>query len=362
MNLFRLAPLLLFPCAISAQIDTRATLETRALYQNLLEIGRDHLLFGHQDDLAYGIGWWAEDKRSDVRDVCGDYPAVYGWDLGDIQESANLDEVDFVRMKGWIREARTRGGINTISMHLDNPVTGGNAWDNTEAVASILPGGAFHEAYLETLNCIGAFLNDLRTDDGILIPIILRPYHEASQSWPWWGTVSCTREEFVELWTMTVRHFRDTLGLHHLLYAFSPQDVTTSAEYFSRYPGDEWVDILGLDFYSLTRPKQIEILGRTLHMLGKEAVGRGKICALTETGMEAIPIENWWTEYLYNAINFSEDSRRTAWALVWRNANPKHYFAPWPGEKSAPDFVVFHDKADVWFESDLPDMYVLPSR
>lgn len=361
MTLFRLIPLLLCPCAAFAQIDPLATDATRALFQNLIEVGRDHLLFGHQDDPAYGVDWWSVDGRSDVKEVSGDFPAVYGWDVADIHEPANLDGVNFEKMKVWIREAHARGGINTVSMHLDNPVTGGTAWDNTEAVSSILPGGSMHEDYLDTLNRIGVFLAGLRTEDGDFIPVILRPYHEPSQTWPWWGTDSCTRAEYIELWTMTVRHFRDTLGLHHLLYAFSPQDVTTSADYFDRYPGDEWVDVLGLDYYSLTTPEQAEILGRTLGMLGREAVNRGKVSALTETGVDTIPMGNWWTECLYKAFDTSEDSRRTAWALVWRNANPTHYHAPWPDHPSAPDFVSFHQKPDVWFEGDLPDMYGLPS-
>ena len=55
----------------------------------------------------------------------GAYPAVYGWDVGDIHRDRNLDRVSFRRMKSWIREADVRGGINTISMHLDNPVPAG---------------------------------------------------------------------------------------------------------------------------------------------------------------------------------------------------------------------------------------------
>ena len=65
-------------------VDTLATAETIALFKNLQQISQTGVLFGHQDDLAYGVGWWAEPSRSDVKEVCGDYPAVYGWDLGDI--------------------------------------------------------------------------------------------------------------------------------------------------------------------------------------------------------------------------------------------------------------------------------------
>ena len=41
-------------------------------------------MFGHQDDLAYGVGWKYIPGKSDIKEVTGDYPAVYGWELGRI--------------------------------------------------------------------------------------------------------------------------------------------------------------------------------------------------------------------------------------------------------------------------------------
>ncbi|MDX1676122.1 MAG: hypothetical protein R3314_15105, partial [Longimicrobiales bacterium] len=52
-------------------VDDRATPATRALFHELRRVAPDHVLFGHQDDLAYGVEWWAESGRSDVRDVTG---------------------------------------------------------------------------------------------------------------------------------------------------------------------------------------------------------------------------------------------------------------------------------------------------
>src|SRR5690606_41441732 len=65
--------------------DPDATAETRALFANLKHLSADHVLFGHQDDLAYGVTWKREKNRSDVHDVTGAYPAVYGWELGDLE-------------------------------------------------------------------------------------------------------------------------------------------------------------------------------------------------------------------------------------------------------------------------------------
>ena len=338
-------------------VDSLATPETVALFTNLKTVARTGLLFGHQDDLAYGVGWKATPGRSDVKEVCGDYPAVYGWDLGDIHKEANLDGVYFEAMKRWIREVYSRGGINTISMHLDNPVSGGSAWDNSAAVKYILPGQSHHAGYLQTLDKIAAFLKDLKAPDGTFIPVILRPYHEHNHSWPWWGSSACTPAEYSALWQMTVQYLRDTKGLHHLLYAISPQEVDSEAQYLARYPGDAWVDILGMDYYLLTTKGRIDDLGKALAMMAEMAQARGKLSALTEVGWENVPVSDYWTGYLLPAVMYNTQSKMTAWALVWRNASASHYWAPYVGQVSATDFSLFHLNPFTLFEKDLPAMY-----
>src|SRR5215211_3739957 len=145
-------------------IDAKATAETRALFFNLRRLARKHVLFGHQDDLAYGYDWVAQPGRSDVRESSGSYPAVYGWEVSGLETSSpkNIDGVDFERMRGWIAEGYRRGGVITISWHLDNPLTGRNAWDTTSAVAAVLPGGARHEQFKGSLDRVATFLGSLR--------------------------------------------------------------------------------------------------------------------------------------------------------------------------------------------------------
>ena len=338
-------------------VDSLATPETVALFNNLKSLAQTNLLFGHQDDLAYGVGWWAAPGRSDVKEVCGDYPAVYGWDLGDIHKQTNLDGVYFDAMKQWIRQVYERGGINTISMHLDNPYTGGSAWDNSAAVKYILPGQSHHAAYLKTLDQIAAFLKDLKSSSGTAIPIVLRPYHEHNHNWPWWGAGACTVPEYNALWKMTVGYLRDTRGVHNLLYAISPQEVNTIDQYLARYPGDEWVDILGMDYYLLTSKGRIDDLGKSLAMMAELAEARGKISALTEVGWQNVPVSDYWTGYLLPAVMYNAQSKKTTWALVWRNASESQYWAPYVGQISATDFSLFHLHPFTFFEKDLPAMY-----
>src|SRR4051812_34732206 len=144
--------------------DSLATPETVALFLNLRQLAREHVLFGHQDDLAYGYDWVAEPGRSDVKEVSGSYPAVYGWELSGLEtgKAKNIDGVDFNQMRGWIAEGYRRGGVITVSWHMDNPVTGGNAWDTTSAIAQLLPGGPRHAQFTRSLDRLAAFLGSLR--------------------------------------------------------------------------------------------------------------------------------------------------------------------------------------------------------
>ena len=108
--------------------DTLATAETKALYKNLYQLIGKNILFGHQDDPCYGVGWKYVSGRSDIRDITGEYPAVYGFDLGRIElgSAYNLDSVPFEKTRQFIREAYERGGVITLSWHLNNPLTGWN--------------------------------------------------------------------------------------------------------------------------------------------------------------------------------------------------------------------------------------------
>src|SRR5690606_6288382 len=102
--------------------DNKASAETQKLFGNWFRLKDEKILFGHQDALAYGYGWKYEDNRSDIKDITGEHPALYGWDIGGIEHGSqvNIDSVPFSKMKDFIRAAYDRGGVNTISWHLDN--------------------------------------------------------------------------------------------------------------------------------------------------------------------------------------------------------------------------------------------------
>ena len=210
---------------------TGRTERTENLLASLhLIAGKGNYMFGHQDDTAYGIGWVGDENRSDVQSVCGDKPAVIGFDLGHIElgDSVNLDGVPFSRIRKEILLHFERGGMITISWHLDNPLSGGTSWVagslkelETHTVESVLEGGEQHEKFLGWLDRVADFMNSLETPCGVRVPVVFRPWHEHVGSWFWWGQNRCTAEQYKALWKLTVNRFKEK-GVANVLYAYSP--------------------------------------------------------------------------------------------------------------------------------------------
>jgi len=343
-------------------VDRNATKETVALYRNLKKILPKGIMFGHQDDLAYGVGWQYEAGRSDIKDVTGDYPAVYGFELGrlELDHPVNLDSVPFDRMRSFIKEAYQRGGVVTLSWHLNNPLTGKTAWDPAPGtMASVLPGGGKAGLYKSWLDKVATFLQSLKGKNGEAIPVIFRPFHELNGSWFWWGKNHATPDEIKQLYQFTVTYLRDTKKLHNLLYAFNTDRFASREEYLERYPGDEWVDVIGFDIYQrgdgeTANQQFVTDLDNMLGTLESIAWVRGKIPALTEFGYNAVPDSKWWTNVLWKALQH----HRISYALGWRNAGLKangqaEYYVPYKNEKSAADFVTFFKEQQTLFQKDI---------
>ena len=309
-----------------------------ALLQRLRSLRTNGIMFGHQDDPFYGLGWKWDRGRSDVLAVAGDYPAVMGFELGGIEvgDAKSLDSVPFVRIREELLAHVRRGGIATISWHPRNPLTGGTAWDNKNAntVRSILPGGDQHQKFQTWMLRLSCFLRSLKDEQGRPVPFIFRPWHENSGGWFWWGKGLCSAEEYKALW----RCLQDRLladGLTNIVWSWSP-NYGLKADDLDSYPGDDRVDIIGLDAYQQSKDEQsfIRTLNKDLATLCEFAKGSDRLVALTECGYQNLPDPTWWTRVLKPQI----EKFPLSYFLVWRNADHRQYFAPAPSTKDAPDF------------------------
>lgn len=358
-----------FSCKAVAQdelpADKNATKQTANLYRNLKKLTAKGFMFGHQDDLAYGVGWKYEKGKSDVKEVTGDYPAVYGWDLGNIESADNnnnnIDGVPFGKMKQFIKEGYERGGVITISWHARSPFGyPKGAWDTTHGtVASVLPGGANNELYKEWLDRVAAFFLSLKGSKGELIPILFRPYHELTGNWFWWCKNACSEDEFKTLWRFVVYYLKEVKKVHNLIYVYNVADFDTKEDFLQRYPGDDVVDMISFDSYQYNDPSKddwfVKTIDKRLTIMEEIATEKNKIAAIAETGYEAIPYATWWTNVLLKAIG----NHKISYVLVWRNhgynesMKKMHYYAPYKGQASEEDFRKFYSMDNTLFEKDV---------
>ncbi|MFE3036044.1 glycosyl hydrolase [Streptomyces canus] len=352
-------------------VDDKATPATRALFAYLKRQQGKGILFGHQHDLTYGFTFTTPDgKASDTRAAVGDYPAVFGWDTlildGDERPGVEggTEAENIAALSRCIRQGDARGGINTLSAHMPNFVTGENFYDTTGRVVSqILPGGAKHAAFNAFLDRVAKAVKGARRPDGTAIPVVLRPFHENNGAWFWWGAGHTSSAEFIELFRYTVEYLRDTRGVHNLLYAYSPNSSFGGdpTGYLKTYPGDRFVDILGYDSYDegVGPTPWLDGVVKDLAMVVRLANERGKVPAFTEFGEGGTEVRDlhWFTQ-LSQAIQAEPLARRMTYMLTWANfGGTKRAYVPYPGHALLPDFVAYHQDPYTLFAADLQGVY-----
>ena len=106
-----------------------------------------------------------------------------------------------------------------------------------------------------------------------------------------------------------------------------------------------------IDTYQFDRNAYLAGMDRALSIIDSIGKAHNKVIAVTETGYEGIPDAKWWTGTLLPAL----EKYPLAYVLVWRNAREKvtHYYAPYPGQTSAEDFVEFYNNPKTLFAADV---------
>ncbi len=357
-------------------VDANATKETVALFYNLKRLAKTKTAIGQQD--AFNSFYQDAGGDSDIKKNTGYDPAVFGSDFMFITDKNNNNQADnwFYQQEQKIisdvKAAYAKGIINTFSWHLREPnkedsfyAADMTAEQKAAAFKSILPGGANNEWYKKKLDKIASVILNLKGSNGELIPVIFRPFHEFDGSWFWWGASFCTPEEYKQAFQFTVDYLKNTKGVHNILYAFSPDNsYTTEANYLSRYPGDKYVDIIGMDNYG-----DFNNQGQTgsdkanakLKILSDYAKAKVKIAALTETGYRVASttpaITDWFSTLLYNAL--TKNDIQISYVMFWNN-NKDGYYVPTGSVSNAVDFKTYSSKTKSALLNTLPKMYEMP--
>lgn len=324
--------------------DKEATSSLEEYYSVLVKRMNQGIMLGHQDALAYGSMWYGEIGRSDVKSVCGDYPAVVGWDLGKVEKKAilNVDSVSFANIKKYVLDMYQMNGVSTFNWSVDSPIQDSTA--TSGSIASVLPGNPNHNIYIGYLDELANFFLELKNEKGDYIPVIFRPFNDPETTSHWWNTRENSVEDYRSLWCMTVDYLRNTKKIHHVLYAYSLYSPESASDFADFYPGDTYVDIIGVNLYldleqDMDGTQYKKNLNRSLQSASDFAEKHNKITALTETGLKGVKLSNFFSSIVSPVIS----KYKISYILFGRNAwnIEDYYHIPIPGHPASEDFDVF---------------------
>ncbi len=260
--------------------DPKATREARALMAFLVSHYGDKTLSGQYD---------GEDSEY-IRQNTGQLPSIRGGDLMDYSPSRTAFGAKSNASEQLIEAAR-RGQIVTLSWHWNAPAHLINAtYQNASGKTIEAPWhrGFYTDAstfdlraalanpnsndYKLILRDIDAIAVQLKKFSDARVPVLWRPLHEAQGGWFWWGAKG--PDSFKTLWRLVFNRLTRTHNLHNLIW------VNSSGEDEKWYPGDDCVDVVGIDAYPTDGS---DALSATWEALSRDFGGR-KLLALTEFG------------------------------------------------------------------------------
>ncbi|MDK2827456.1 MAG: mannan endo,4-beta-mannosidase [Clostridium butyricum] len=340
-------------------VDFNATKSTRALFSYLKGIGKsDNVLYGHQNETHRKAVATNSMTNSDTKDVTGSIAAICGVDASFTGDEVNLTDEDKVngidditKCADMLRDIDNQGGIITISAHMPNfelvkekGKKDDGKYDYSEyssnitkgdIVSRIMPGGDLNDVYLGYLDRLSELAEKLQDSD---IPVLFRPFHENHGSWFWWGKAFCDEEAYKNLYRYTVEYLRDVKNIHNFLYVYSPNGFENEEEFLSRYPGDEFVDVLAFDSYDNDPTEDaktdpwMKSFEETVDLVSDIADKRDKVSAVAETGimvnggtlaLSGNKDKDWFSE-----ISEIVGKSNMSYYMVWSNDNSKSFFSP----------------------------------
>ena len=271
-------------------VDAQATAAARKLMTALVADYGKHTWAGQYyetNDLAH------------IYDTCHRKPAIIGGDFmeyspsrvahgsrpnGLTESMIALSRTGYVITMSWHWNAPT----NLVDSH-EHPWWRGFYTDATTFDVATALANTNSVEYALILRDIDAIAVQLKKFSDAGVPLLWRPLHEADGAWFWWGA----REAgpFKALWRLLYHRLKDVHQLHNLIWVYSGEKTDW-------YPGNDVVDIVGIDAY----PKDHgDLLLSQWQSLNSRFNGV-KLVALTEFGgvpeverMQAAGV--WWSYF-----------------------------------------------------------------
>lgn len=234
-------------------VNPNVTPEALSMYQYLLNnFGKTTFAGQFQSD-----GKLYNESSSEIRflkDLTGKYPAVYGNDLINYTPSRVENGATTKATEDILKWYKERNGMVTLTWHWNAPTDLYNTaeqpwWKGFYTTATSFDIGWVmnnpdSEKYQLILRDIDTIAKQLKIYQQNNIPILWRPLHEAEGAWFWWGAKG--PEACKKLWILLYDRLTNHHKINNLIWVWTTTDSNKASDW---YPGDQYVDILGVDVY-----------------------------------------------------------------------------------------------------------------
>jgi len=289
-----------------------------AYLQSLPQKAANKVLSGQNAQVGPKAPTGYTDFVEKLQQQTGKWVALVGVDYGYETIAADIKTVNQVAKQHW-----NKGGLVTVSHHLANPFTGGDAWDTSgvDLTKLITTGTPENTKWIGWLDEIATGLAELR-DAGVVV--LWRPFHEMNGDWFWWsykGNDWAPQADFVALWKHMFNYFTSTKQLNNLLWVYAPNaqlgpDSAKPTTHY--YPGNAFVDVVGLDYYRDTLDEL------DAYSSYSSLAALGKPVAITEIGSKSQRDGSFDNMLIINGIK--SKAPKVVWWLNWHS---------WPGASVA---------------------------
>ncbi len=223
-------------------VNENATDNAKRLMSYLCDTYGEYIISGQYCDT--GMNGW---ENMMIYNNTGKYPAILGLDMGYYSQTGVDHGVEISTTEQAIT-CWEKGGIVTLCWHWLAPekyITG--TWysafrpEEVRMNLTAMLNGDDPEGLALLYRDIDNIAQQLLIMQDAGVPILWRPLHEASGGWFWWGKEGA--ETYKQLYILLYDKLTNEYGLNNLIWVWNGQD----AEW---YPGDEYVDIVGIDIYA----------------------------------------------------------------------------------------------------------------
>ncbi len=283
-------------------VDAAASKKTCALHSYLVDIYGSKVLSGQMS---------GQTEVSYIEQKTGKTPAVVAFDLMDYSpsriEHSSYPTGHTENFINWSKSGNGRG-ILSVMWHWNAPTkllnqdpdklwwrgfyTDASTFDLAAALAD--KNGYDYQRIIYDIDAIAVELKKLSDAN---IPVLWRPLHEAHGGWFWWGAKGAG--PFKELWNILFDRLTYHHNLHNLIWVY------TGDTDMNWYPGDDKVDMIGLDIYNSSLAPQWQQF--------QDVFSGRKLVSLSESDKLPLPTDDihyqgtWWSffalwggDYLFN--------------------------------------------------------------